>query len=410
MSACRGAVVAFGIAAAASTIAFTQAPPPAQAPGSPGTQAAPPSQQSIQKAEQVLADARKTLGGDKLALLKSLVASGRTKRVRGNNLVPIEFELLIELPDKYVRVDEFPAEDTDPSSSGFNGDNLIQNPPPQAMPAGRGGPPAAVPGEPAGPPAAGPRTAPPGGATPPAGGTPPAGTPAGGTPPAGAPPSAGAVPPSGAAAPAGAGRGMMPPGGMPGGRGPAIDPRRARVATVKQDYARLALGLFAGSSGYPLTFSYAAVAEAPQGRADVLDAKGEGNFALRFFIHSETRLPIMVSWTTPPTNVVVTVPGQPPPASVAPGAVVVPGPPAPPAGAPKEDMDKYSKDVLAVRAKAQATPVEHRLYFADYRDVDGLKLPFRLRRAIGTETTEETTFDRFRVNAKIDPRKFEPVK
>jgi hypothetical protein len=73
-------------------------------------------------------------------------------------------------------------------------------------------------------------------------------------------------------------------------------------------------------------------------------------------------------------------------------------------------MDKYSKEVLAVRAKAQATPVEQRLYFADYRDVDGLKLPFRLRRAIGAETTEETTFDRFRVNAKIDPRKFEPVK
>jgi len=189
-----------------------------------------------------------------------------------------------------------------------------------------------------------------------------------------------------------------------------MDPRRARIATVKQDYARLALGLFAASSAYPLTFSYAAVAEAPQGRADVLDAKGEGAFALRFFINSETRLPIMVSWTTPPTNVIVTVPGQPPPATVAPGAVVVQGPPAPPAGAPKEEMDKYSKEVLAVRAKAQATPVEQRLYFADYRDVDGLKLPFRLRRAIGAETTEETTFDRFRVNAKIDPRKFEPVK
>ena len=69
-----------------------------------------------------------------------------------------------------------------------------------------------------------------------------------------------------------------------------------------------------------------------------------------------------------------------------------------------------TKEVLALRAKAQATSVEHRLYFADYRDVDGLKLPFRLRRAIGTETTEETTFDRFRVNTKIDQRKFEPIK
>jgi hypothetical protein len=196
---------------------------------------------------------------------------------------------------------------------------------------------------------------------------------------------------------------------MPG-RGPMMDPRRARLLSVKQEYARLALGLFANAAAYSLTSSYVAVAEAPQGRADVLEVKGEGNFTARLFINSETRLPIMVSWTTPPTNVIVTVPGQPPPATVAPGAVVVAGPPAPPKDAPKEDMDKYAKEVLSIRATAQATPVENRLYFADYRDVDGVKFPFRLRRAIGTETTEETTFDRFRVNAKIDPRKFEPIK
>jgi hypothetical protein len=118
----------------------------------------------------------------------------------------------------------------------------------------------------------------------------------------------------------------------------------------------------------------------------------------------------MVSWTTPPTNVVVTVPGQPPPKTVAPGAVVVTGPPAPAANAPKEEMDTYTKDVLALRTKAQATPVEHRLYYAEYRDVDGVRLPFRLRRAIGAETTEETTFDRFRINTRIDPRKFDPAR
>ena len=198
---------------------------------------------------------------------------------------------------------------------------------------------------------------------------------------------------------------------MPGGgRGPAMDPRRARIATLKQDFARLAIGLFAASPAYPLSFSWAALAEAPQGRADVLEAKGEGGFALRVFIHSETRLPIMVTWNTPPTNVIVTVPGQPAPKSIAPGAVVVTGPPAPPANAPKEETEKYTKEVLALRTKAQATPVEHRLYFADYREVDGVRLPFRLRRAIGTETTEETTFDRFRINPRIDPRKFEAVK
>jgi hypothetical protein len=334
-----------------------QSPAPPQSVTPPRKPAPPaPTPESIARAEQVLTEARKALGGDKLAAIKTLVASGRTRRVRGNNLVPIEFEILLELPDKYLRVDEFPAEDTDPTSSGFNGDALIQIPPLPAGPPGGRGP---MPGAP------------------------------------------GAAPPT-----------ATPPGGMArGGPGPAPDPRRARVTAVKQDFARFGLGLFAAqSSTYPLTFSYAAVAEAPQGRADVLDVRGEGNFALRFFIHSETRLPVMVSWTTPPTNVVVTVEGQPPPKTVAPGAVVVTGPPAPAANAPKEEMDKYTKDVLALRTKAQATPVEHRLYYAEYRDVDGVRLPFRLRRAIGAETTEETTFDQFRINTRIDPRKFDPAR
>ena len=189
-----------------------------------------------------------------------------------------------------------------------------------------------------------------------------------------------------------------------------MDPRRARLNTVKQDYATArarTLRRVERVSAHVLVRGRRGGAAGTRRRSR---RQGEGNFTLRYFINSETRLPIMVTWTTPPTNVIVTVPGQPPPATVAPGAVVVTGPPAPAKDAPKEEMDKYTKEVLALRAKAQATPVEHRLYFADYRDVDGLKLPFRLRRAIGTETTEETTFDRFRVNAKIDQRKFEPIK
>ena len=63
-----------------------------------------------------------------------------------------------------------------------------------------------------------------------------------------------------------------------------------------------------------------------------------------------------------------------------------------------------------MQTKARATPVEHRIYFADYRDVDGVKLPFRLRRAIGTDTTEETTIDRYRLNTRIAPQKFAVAK
>jgi hypothetical protein len=59
---------------------------------------------------------------------------------------------------------------------------------------------------------------------------------------------------------------------------------------------------------------------------------------------------------------------------------------------------------------SQPMPVEHRLYYGDFRDVNGTKWPFRIRHAVAGQTIEETTFDRIRVNAKIDARKFEVPK
>jgi hypothetical protein len=50
------------------------------------------------------------------------------------------------------------------------------------------------------------------------------------------------------------------------------------------------------------------------------------------------------------------------------------------------------------------------MYFADYRSVNGLEWPFRIRRAVAGNTIEETTFDRVSINVKIDPRKFEAPK
>jgi hypothetical protein len=288
------------------------------------------------------------MGGEKLSSITSVLVTGRTRRVRGDNLVPIEFEIAIELPDKYVRKDEVPAEESDPTSTGFAGTEIIQFPLP---PAGRAGGP-------------------------------------------------GAPPP-----------GVAPPGGRPGAPAPTPEQlaaqRTARLNTAKQDFARLMLGLIPSTfETFPLTFAYAAQAQAPQGNADVLDVRGPGNFNARLFVHSDTHLPIMLSWQAPPSGVVVTTPGQPAPRTVAPGAVIVSAPPPPAATATAEEKDRYTKEVAALRQKAQATPVEHRLYYADYKEADGVKLPSRLRRAIGPDTTEETTFDRFRLNTKIDPRKF----
>src|SRR3954469_16016645 len=94
-------------------------------------------------ATAVLAAARQALGGEKkLAAVRKITATGRTRQVRGDNLVPIEFEIFIELPDKYVRKDEIPAQESGPNASGFNGDDLLQDPPPPAPPAPPAGAPA----------------------------------------------------------------------------------------------------------------------------------------------------------------------------------------------------------------------------------------------------------------------------
>lgn len=258
-------------------------------------------------ADSVMAGARKALGGEaKIAAVKTFIANGRTRQVRGENLVPIEFEIQAELPDKYSRRDEFPAQDAGPVTAGFAGEALVLMPRPV--------PPPPRPGMPAPPPA-------------------------------------------------------------------AMEAQlRGRMMQSKQDFARLLLGMFAGTtSAFPVTYSYVGQAEAPQGKADVIDVKGPANFAARFFV-ADTGLPIMVSW-------------QPPMGPGGPGGMARPGAPiAAGAGGPPPG--------------AKPAP-EQRLYFADYRDVDGLKLPFRIRRAAGSETTEETTFDRYRINAKVDPRRFD---
>jgi hypothetical protein len=262
-------------------------------------------------ATTILAAARAALGGEtRLSEVKTFVATGRTRQIQGDNLVPIEFEISCELPDKCIRRDEVPARESGPTTIGFSGDDLIQIP----LPPGLSGPSAT-----------------------------PAPTSARPPPQAPSPPTREGGPPPTAVSP---GRGGPPPAQL----------AAVRVANTKQDFVRIWLGMFAASfTSFPVTFTRVGQAEAPQGKADVLEAQGPATFTARLFILADTHLPIMLSW----------------------------------------------------QGQAAGKPVENRIYYADYRDVDGLKFPFRLRRAVGANTIEETTFDRFRINARIDQRKFE---
>jgi hypothetical protein len=120
----------------------------------------------------------------------------------------------------------------------------------------------------------------------------------------------------------------------------------------------------------------------------------------------------MLIWQMPVTAVILRVPGQPPPDSLPPGSLIVDAPPLPAATASQTERDEYAATVATRRqqALAAAKPVEYRMYYADYRAAGNLKWPFRIRRAVAGATIEETTFDRIRINVKIDARKFEVPK
>jgi hypothetical protein len=50
---------------------------------------------------------------------------------------------------------------------------------------------------------------------------------------------------------------------------------------------------------------------------------------------------------------------------------------------------------------------EFTIYFEDWRSVDGMRFPFKMRRATGGTTSEEWSVNKVTVNPKIDPKKFD---
>jgi hypothetical protein len=214
---------------------------------------------------------------------------------------------------------------------------------------------------------------------------------------------------------------MGPDGTTPGGT-PTPEQqeqqRKQQVISGKQDFARLTLGMLLTSlTAYPLQFSYGGQAESPDGKADIVDVKGEGGFAVRLFIDTQTHLPLMASWMArEPLMITNTVtrggPGGAASTSSGGGQVAAGGKQVTAGGGQAmtpEERDKLMKQFQdqAKEAAAKLRVVEYRLYYGDYRDVDGIKVPFKLQQSIDGKPAEEVTLEKVKINAKIDPKKFE---
>jgi hypothetical protein len=192
------------------------------------------------KAAEILAAARKAIGDDKLDALRSLSVQASIQRNVGSMQMQSESEMLVELPDKYVKTDVSTGPMNMAMSTGFNGDKAILRAGAHAMPG------------------------------------------------------AAMVIRMG-------GGGAATPDPHASNEKPTPEQQeqmnRAMVRSSRQDISRMMLGWFATTqASLRAQYTYAGEAESPDGKAHVIDVKDEDGFAARLFIDQNSKLPLMVTY------------------------------------------------------------------------------------------------------------------
>ena len=308
--------------------------------------------QEAGKAAEILAAARKAIGDKKLDGLKTFSLQSSLQRNVQTMQISSDVEILLDLPDKYLRSEVSGGGGgmvmiAGGGLSGFNGDRPLQK-------ANTGGVP---------------------------------------------------------------GGGMMirmgGPAGLSSGGGEKPTPEqldemnKVMVRSSRAEASRLMLGWFAmAHPAVNAQYVYAGEAESPDGKAHVIDVKSADTFTARLFIDEQTHLPLMVTYKGPQPRMMSAGGG---PRQVTPmggggGHTITMT-----AGMSDEEKKKAQAEIdkqIQEMQKQPAVMVDYTVFFDEWRDADGVKFPFKMRRAMGSETTEEWTVSKVKVNPKIDPKRF----
>jgi hypothetical protein len=168
---------------------------------------------------------------------------------------------------------------------------------------------------------------------------------------------------------------------------PTGDAEAQALRNARADMARTALTfLLAAPASMPLDFSAGGEAESDEGRADVIDVNGAGNFTAKLLLDQKSHRPLMLMYRgVQPRMVVQTQQGPPPP----------------------EGASGAGSHGAADGATA-TTPqlVDITLYLDDYKAVDGVMLPHRMSRSIDGTPSEETTFTTIKINPAFNADTF----
>jgi hypothetical protein len=279
------------------------------------------STQTDAKAEEVLTAARKALGGeDALTKVQSVTVMGANRRVMGEREFSSEVTLDLLFPDKYKRTEEMSFGQGGPSVTrvaAANGAEVWDD----GTNRGGGGFMRFGPGGP-------------GGNTP-------------------------------AAA-----------GGTGARREPTEEERQrfreAQAQRIKSERARYALIWFLKSDA---AIAYVGVAEAPDGKADVLEVKPEGAAPMKLFVDQASHKPLMLTYE-----------------GVLPRMMVRGQRPSP------EELEK-----MRSTPPQQAT---FEVHFSEYKKVDGVLLPHVISQGVNGSVTEEFTIEKYKLNAPLKAADF----
>jgi len=167
--------------------------------------------------------------------------------------------------------------------------------------------------------------------------------------------------------------------------------RRAVLAS-KHEFARLVIPMLGIPAFDPGDASYAGQETLDGTRADVLLLRSPDGYETRLFVDAATHLPMMVSWMGLPEIVFSTTTRE----VARQGQVVRSTPMTPPLP---------SGDPAAAVAK-----VERRLSFGEYHAQGGVNWPRRFKESIGGRVIVDTSLNKFKINPKIDPKRFDPAR
>lgn len=182
--------------------------------------------------------------------------------------------------------------------------------------------------------------------------------------------------------------------GGPGGPGSSGN----RQSQARGELVRTLLGILPISSALPgVTFTYAGEAKSNDGAADVLDVKS-ADFQAKLFVDKATHLPLMLTFQGPD------------PAAMASRMRTFQRRDGETPEANRARVEEERKAREAAGPPPPMPMVEHQLYFAEHKKVDGVMLPTRISRAVKGNTIEEIEIKKYKLNPKIDPAQFEKKK